>query len=32
VIPDEVAKIDKMLDSFMSGETGSFQEFLHASK
>ncbi len=32
VIPDEVAKIDKMLDSFMSGETGSFQEFLQASK
>ncbi len=32
VIPDEVAKIDKMLDSFMSGENGSFQEFLQASK
>ena len=32
VIPDEVAKIDKMIDSFMSGETGSFQEFLQTSK
>ena len=32
VIPAEVARIDKMLDSFMSGETGSFQEFLQASK
>ena len=31
VIPDEVARIDKMIDSFMSGETGSFQEFLQAS-
>ncbi len=32
VIPDEVTKIDKMIDSFMNGETGSFQEFLQASK
>lgn len=32
VIPDEVARIDKMIDSFMSGETASFQEFLQASK
>jgi uncharacterized membrane protein YkvA (DUF1232 family) len=31
VIPDEAARIDKMIDSFMSGETGGFQEFLQAS-
>lgn len=31
VIPDEVARIDKMIDSFMSGETAGFQEFLQDS-
>ena len=31
VIPDEAARIDKMIDSFMSGETAGFQEFLQDS-
>jgi uncharacterized membrane protein YkvA (DUF1232 family) len=28
VIPEEAAKIDRMIDSFMSGEIDSFEEFL----
>lgn len=28
VIPDVVAKIDSMIDKFMSGEIGSFEEYL----
>jgi uncharacterized membrane protein YkvA (DUF1232 family) len=31
VIPDEVARIDEMIDSFMSGKTAGFQEFLQDS-
>ncbi|MEE9553400.1 MAG: hypothetical protein V3W18_03795 [candidate division Zixibacteria bacterium] len=32
VIPGEVAKIDSMLDSFMSGEIRSFEEFLEVKR
>ena len=32
VIPSEVAKIDSMLDSFMSGEIESFEEFLQVNQ
>lgn len=30
VIPEEAAKIDKMIDSFMGGEIESFEEFLES--
>lgn len=32
VIPDEVARIDSMIDSFMAGKIGSFEEFVEAKK
>ena len=31
IMPDEAVRIDRMIDSFMSGETAGFQEFLHGS-